>query len=168
MATDRVTVQHWQTFADFTRPADADAYAAGDVITGDTAAPIIFHQCAGDNGQGGVIESVTIIQSVAVATKLNADLFIFNETLTPDDDNAAFTPTDAEMLTLVGYVKCDGTVAANVIIGSGNVAIQIGGLKLPFACTRTDRALYGVLVARNAYAATSAEVFRIKLGVQQS
>ena len=172
MSNDRVYVQHWQTFDGFTRPENTTAYAAGDVVSGATAAVMKFSKCAGQGGQGGSVRSVMIISSADQTTKLDADLWLFDAAPAIADDNAAFAPTDAEILTVVGVVSVVGTTAANTKVGlttgTGNQVFINDGLDIPFACAKTDAALYGILVARNAYTPVSAEVFRIKLGVIQS
>lgn len=169
--------RYHQVWADFTRPADTTAYAAGDVIADSTSAATIltFRGCAGNDDEAGAIHSVLLIDGADQATKLNADLFLFDTAPTSyGNDNAAFTPTDAELQTLVGVISLDGTTAANLKEGDatsgagGNVLIQQTGLNMPFRCAAGSTKLYGVLVARNAYTPVSAETFRLKLGVEQS
>ena len=147
-----------QTFSRFTRPANTTTYAAADVIADSASAATIqtFTGCA-EPGGGGLINSCILIQSAAVSTKLVADLFLFHTAPTAyGNDNAAFTPTDAEMDNCVGVVTIDGSVAGNVKIGSGNVAIQSLNIGIVYKTAVNDGALYGVLVARNAYVPTSA------------
>jgi hypothetical protein len=164
----RVFVQHSQTFDTITRLENTTAYGAGDTITGATPAPLKFSKSAAQAGQGGSIKSVTIISDLAQSTKLDADLFLFDAPPAVTVDNLAFAPTDAEMLTLVAVVSVIGTTAANTKIGGANQAFINVGLDIPFVCARGDSALYGILVARNAYVPGSAEVLRVKLGVQPS
>jgi len=171
MSINRVYVQYTQTFDGFTRPSNTTTYTAGDVIADSASAATIlkFSRCAGEPGQGGFIKSAILIDSSDESTKLNADLFLFNVSpVTYGNDNEAFAPTDAELRDCVGVITLDGTVAANLKAGSGNSVINNFGIDMAFTCTINERALYGVLVARNAYVPTSAEVFRIKLGVLQS
>jgi len=169
MATDRVYIQNSQTFADFTRPANTTTYTAGDVMTDAAALAFKFSRCAGEPGQGGIIKSVTIISSLAQATELDADLFLFDTAPVGfGADNAVDSLTDAEMRNLVGVVSVVGTTAANTKVAAVSQAFINDGLEIPFKCTINDKALYGVLIARNAYVPGNAEVFRIKIGVQQS
>lgn len=165
-----------QVWADFTRPADTTAYAAGDVIANSTSAAtvITFPAAAGSGDNTGTIRSVLLVDGANQATKLNADLFLFNTApASYGNDNGAFTPTDAEMQNLVGVVSLDGTTAANLKEGDatsgagGNVLIQQAGLSIPFRCAAGSRKLYGVLVARNSYTPVSGETFRVKLGIEQ-
>lgn len=169
-------MRYHQTWADFTRPADTTAYAAGDVIADSTSAAttITFPGCAGNADETGRIVSALLMDGANQATKLNADLFLFHTApASYGNDNGAFTPTDAEMNNLVGAISLDGTTAANLKEGDatsgagGNVLIQQTGLSIPFRCVAGSTKLYGVLVARNVYTPVSGETFRIKLGVEQ-
>lgn len=163
------------SYADITRPANTTTYAAADVIaeSASAAEASVFTRCSatGSPSRGGVIRSVTITSSNDQTTKLNSDLFLFSAApVTFGNDNTAFAPTDAEMLTCVAAVHLDGTAAGNSFTGltsSGNWIGVFGGLGLAFECAENDNNLYGVLVARNAYVPISAEVFRIRLGIQQ-
>ena len=156
-------VMRLPTAATITRPANTTAYASGDVITSGTAAALVF----GTDAPAGRVRSATLIDGACQATKLDADLFLFDATLTPDADNAAFTPTDAEMATCIGVISFAGSGAkvGDATSGAdGNVLLQSGVVDLPFVSP--GRALYGVLVARNAYTPVSAETFVIRLGVE--
>jgi hypothetical protein len=172
--TERVLIQHTMTFADFTRPSDTNAYTAGDVVADSTSAATVltFPRCA--VGRNGTIRSALLIDGAAQATKLSADLFLFDTApATYGNDNEAFVPTDAEMKTAIGVISLDGTAAANIKVGDatagagGNCIVQLSGLDIPFQCVPGSSDLFGVLVARNAYTPVSAETFRIKLGIEQ-
>jgi len=145
-----------------TRPDNITAYAAGDVITNATAICLTFPDCAKEKGDSGVITQVTIIDSIQAATPLTGELWLFSATLTPADDNAAFAPTDAQALTCIGVIPFTsaGYLAANsVVVHISN----FGGLT--FQCAADNTSLYGVLVARNAYAPTALETFQVKLHI---
>lgn len=151
--------------AEFTRPSDTTAYAAGDVICNSTSAPTILEFSVGQrNGATGVILRGTLIDSASEATALSAELWLFDTTITMDNDNAAFTPTDAEMKTLVGVLSF---TSRKVGTASDNCEFRSDESNIPFACTSGTRKLYGVLVARNAYTPVSGEVFTVRLKVLQ-
>ena len=166
----RTLTQFVAPYADVTRPEDTTQYGAGDVIadSASAASVLVFPRCSSDGGRGGCIRSAMLVDSSAEATKLNADLFLFNaEPESYGNDNEAFAPTDAEMLTCVAVIALDGTTAANLSIGNGNVVIQNKTIAIPFVTALTDTSLYGVLVARNTYTPVSAEAFRVRLGIEQ-
>lgn len=174
--TERVVIQHTQTFADFTRPADTTGYTAGDVIADSTTAATVmtFPRCAVTQGRSGTIRSAMLMDGAAQATKLSADLFLFDTApASYGNDNEAFVPTDAEMKAAIGVISLDGTAAASIKVGDatsgvgGNCIVQVSGQNIPFQCVPGSSDLFGVLVARNAYTPVSGETFRIKLGIEQ-
>jgi hypothetical protein len=155
--------------ATVTRPADTTAYAAGDVVNAGTGAVITFAGCARANGLGGVIQHATLVDSAAQATKADLELWLFDTTFTADNDNAVFTPTDAELATVV----CVIDMSANVYVGDatagadGNCVHQSDVLNRAFTCEAADDDLYGALVVRNAYTPVSGETFTIQLHILQ-
>lgn len=152
--------------ATFTRPADTAAYAAGDVVNNSTTAPVImtFAGAVNTDFQMGVIAQATLIDSSNVATKLDCELWLFDTTITMDNDNAAFTPTDAELATLVGIIPF-GTSYWKVGDSTSNAVCHVQGLAIPFNVIHASNALYGVLVARAAYTPVSAEAFTVRLHI---
>ena len=139
--------------ASITRPANTTQYTAGDVI-GELMT--FFSE------EAGLVRAGVLIDSAAEATKPDADLLLFDTPPTVAADNSAFAPTDAEMKRCIGVIQFAG---ANFRIGAaGNgviVATAFG--ELPYAAP--GRALYGVLVARNAYTPISEEVFTLRVGI---
>lgn len=151
----------------FTRPANTTAYAAGDVVCDSTSAPTIltFSDIGRYNGDSGLIIGAHMVDSVNQAVKGDFDLLLFDATITMDNDNAAFTPTDAEMLDCIGVIKF---LASNAINGDAAAnLIYMAQLynSIVYQCGSSLPDLYGVLVARNAYTPASAEVFTIGLRV---
>jgi len=153
-----------------TRPADTTAYTAGDAINDSTSAPTVFtfNECVRFEGGSGVIARVMIDDSAAQSTKLSAELWLFDTTYTPDNDNAAITPTDAEMQTVVAVIPVSTSYVGDATSGAGgNVLLTSGVVNVPFKCASGSKALYGMLVARNAYTPVSAEVFNVRLHIYQ-
>lgn len=156
--------------ASVTRPADTTAYAAGDAVTDSTSAPtvITFTNVAKANNGGGTIVSAELIDSANQSTKGIFELWVFDTTVTPDNDNAVFTPTDAELATLVGIIPFDVSYVGDAQSGAnGNAVYQANFLNLPFKAGAASRNLFGLLVVRNAYTPVSGEVFTIRLNVSQ-
>lgn len=153
--------------AAYTRPADTTAYAAGDVVANSTSAATIltFSNMARALGLGGVIQNAALIMSTAAATKLSAELFLFDTAPTMQNDNAAFAPSDSELDKCLGVIVFDGTSTSNGARTTGNgCAIVTGAISLSYQCAATAKDLYGVLVARNAYTPGNAETLRVRLG----
>ena len=154
----------------FTRPADTTAYAAGDAVTDSTTAPTVvtFTNCARANGLSGIISSAIMIDGAAQATKGQFELWLFDTTVTPDNDNAVFTPTDAECATLVGVIEFTTWFVGDATAGAGGNAVSIAkGQNFQFKCGAASRNLFGLLVVRNAYTPVSAEVFTFRLNIAQ-
>jgi hypothetical protein len=158
--------------ATITRPANTTQYAAGDVIDAAAGAGVVFETCASAAGKGGEIFDAILIDSAAPATKLDAELWLFDTAIgTYDNDNVAFSPTDAEMLRWLGVIQF-ATGTAFTAGAAANCAYHAARTYLPmhFNTLRADTTypggLYGVLVARNTYTPISAEVFTIRLRIQ--
>jgi hypothetical protein len=163
--------------ASFTRPNDTNAYTSGDVINNSTSSPLVltFPRATIDAGGNSILQEVILTSSANQATKLDCELWLFDTTITPDNDNAVFTPTDAEMLTIVAVVAIsasswkggDATVGAggNALVVLPNLSIPINTRKSGGAAGATagTNDLYGVLVARAAYTPVAQEIFQATL-----
>lgn len=155
--------------ANFTRPADTTAYASGDVLCNSTSAPVILTFARATNGElsSSMLMSATIISSANQPTKPDLRLWLFDTTVTMDNDNAAFTPTDAEMRTLLQVVAFPASawLAGDASSGAGgNAVCNAQALWLPINTVGGDNAIYGVLTAGAAYTPVSGERFDVRLG----
>lgn len=150
--------------ASITRPDDTTQYAANDVITtATTASTLDFALCNRFTGGGYMIVSAILEDSAAPSTKIDADLWLFSADITDlDADNAPFTPTDAQMETVVGRIAFP---VASFVMGATdtNGAIQVLNLNI----VASANTLYGVLVARNTYTPVGLEKFTVTLGIVQ-
>jgi hypothetical protein len=141
------------TAASFARPANTTTYTAGDVVC--NAATLIFPN--GPASTGSVLQHAVITTSANVATKPDLELWLFSATVAAVADNAAFAPTDAEMLTLVAVVEfptADFKVGLSGAGTSGNAVCE---------ASAQNSELYGQIVVRNAYEPISAEAFKVVL-----
>lgn len=157
--------------ASVTRPADTTQYAAGDVVTSSPAAVLTFSGAGRVNGGSGIVIDALLIDSANQTTKPNLELWLFSQAPAIDDDNAAFTPTDAELANLVGIVQFTTGFVGDATAGAGgNCVLPSERTYLPvfYECAAAVTALYGVLVARNTYTPVSGEVFSVKLKVAQN
>jgi hypothetical protein len=166
--------------ASMTRPADTAVYASGDAVTTSTSAPVVLTitNMGRFNGGGGDIVAATLLDSANQATKPDLELWIFNASPTPDNDNAVFTPTDAELATLVGIIEFKGVTKSyigdatagaggNIIIPGTQAGTTVPRLSIPFVCGASLTSLYGLYVIRNAYTPVSGEIFTVMLSVEQ-
>jgi len=150
-----------------TRPSNTTAYAAGDVISAVTTNDHFTFAGAVRNGTkskqlGGAFVTARLHSSSAVATSLDAELYLFSADIAEVADNSAFAPTDDEMLTCIGVIDFP---TADWKFGTLNSFCQVTNLGIAFKAATTT--IYGQLVARNAYVPTSAEVFTIELIISQ-
>ncbi|MES2180728.1 MAG: hypothetical protein V4493_01340 [Pseudomonadota bacterium] len=144
--------------ATYTRPADTNVYAAGDVLAQSTSAATILTltNMARGAGLGGIIQSVNMIDSSVQSTKPDIDLHIFDTAPTMQNDNVAWSPSDAERLRELCVLTFSG---GNFKSSSNNGSISTGVLSLPYLCVSGSQNLYAIAVVRNAYTPTSGEVF---------
>lgn len=153
-----------------TRPNDTNTYAAGDVITNSTSAgsatAFTFSNVVRKAGGSGTIVAASLLDSANQTLKLLADLWLFHTLPGLDGDNAAFTPTDAEMDNVVAVLPFSAYFVGDATSGAGgNVRLIWSDIPRPFTCASGVRDLYGVLVARNAYVPVAQEIFTPKLGI---
>jgi hypothetical protein len=166
MSDTRVSYKGRTIAANFTRPSDTTAYASGDVVCNSTSAPVIMTFARASADAVSFIQQATLVDSANVATKPDLELWLFDTTITMDNDNAAFTPTDAELRTLIGVIAFptasfkvgDATAGAD-----GNSICDIQGLNIQVNTTPNTNAIFGVLVVRNAYVPVSGERFDVRL-----
>ena len=123
----------------------AGAYSAGDNVGG----LLTFTNAARDGGGGGVIKDVTIVDDASESAQL--ELWLFSETFTAGNDNAVWTPVEAELHNLVTVVT---TVDGTYYTGGATATVCVIEVSRRYDLTGTS--LFGRLVTRSTqtYAAT--------------
>lgn len=178
-------------YAEFTRPNDTTAYAAGDHITDTTTAssvvPLRFPAIRTDNGSG-VFTGARLIKSTDTTTNASFRLWLFAAqpfaAAGYPADNAAITFTYASMARFLGYIDfttfidagsmavAEGLMGRSVapfskryVNDSSNPAVDASSTSgiLPVPASKL---IYGMLEARAAYAPGAQEQFRIWVDVQ--
>lgn len=154
-----VTVQ-----TDVTRPADTTQYAAGDAISDSTSAPtsggFTLTGAARKSGGSGIITDMTIASSNDPATRLSGEVFLFNQSVTNVNDNAAFAVSDSEIKTCVAIVPFALFDAGN------NGFAHVTGLNILFTCSGSANLRF-LIRARNAYTPASSEVITVTAKILQ-
>lgn len=149
---------------DVTRPADTTAYAAGDAISNSTTAPttggFTFTGAARKSGGSGLITDLCVMTSNDPATRLSGEIYIFNQSVTNINDNAAFGVSDTEIKTCVAVIPFSFFDAGN------NGFAQMSGLNILFTCSGSADLRF-LIRARNAYTPASAEVFTFLIKILQ-
>lgn len=153
-----------------TRPANTTQYAAADVISEVTTNDYFtFADVARPGILSGTIKRAILHSSANQATKLDGELWLFRESIGEKADNAAFAPSDAEMLTFIGKIDfaTASWVAGTVTSGAGGNAYCETSPDLEFSTGSLNATkqpvIYGQLVARNTYTPISGEVFTCEL-----
>lgn len=145
-----------------TRQNNAVAYAAGQVVSDAGAVQLLF-PISRAGGLSGMIRELVVVDGSVPGTKLDGELWLFDTQRANEADAAAFAPTVAQLLNLVGVIAIP--VAAWKVGGANGCVNHVTGLSLPFnQITQAETQLYGTLVARNAYtpAALGKIQFRLK------
>lgn len=157
-----------------TRPADTNVYASGDVIATATSggdSTLVFSDVVRDYNtsgqQGAIITDVSIIDSANQTTKLTPELWLFSSSPGDDNDNAVFTPTDAELDNLIAIIPFSNTYVGDATSGAGGNSVYTSDTVNKIVYLTSSNSLYGVIVARNAYTPVSGEQFTVKLRVIQ-
>lgn len=153
-----------------TRPNDTTTYASGEVVNESASAGTnwTFSNCARVAGGSGTIMKVHLDDSALQTLRFQGELWLFDAAPTADNDNAVFTPTDAEQQTVVAVIPLGIQYAGDATSGAGgNCLVTSGVVNEPFKCAAGSTTLYGVLVVREAYIPVAQEVFNIRLFIQQ-
>lgn len=116
-------------------------YATGDFV-GTTSTPISFANAVRTSGGSATIRSITI-SDPAASTAAALELWLFNATVTPPADSAAWNLSDADGLKCVGVIPIPTTAQ---FVSSATGVMHVGALGLQFHCAATT--LFGALVTR--------------------
>ncbi len=129
-----------------TRPADTNAYQAGDELSTSTSAPAVntITGAARFSGGSGIIQGIFLSQSTLWTTRPALEIWIFDTTTTPNNDNAAFAPADADVDTCIGIVPLN-----SVYLGTINQGFDSGLISIPYLTVGSAN-LYFRVVVRNA------------------
>lgn len=149
--------------ATFTRPGDANDYAANDAVSNSTSAPayLTFADIARVNGGSGyIMEAYAAHEKASVTPRLR--LHLFNVAPTPINDNAAlaFTYAIVGAAGYLGYVDFDAMTTNGGTDFSKSQMTKIGKT---FTCASASRALYGMVQTLDIFVPGNAKGFTFKL-----
>lgn len=169
--------------AEFTRPSNATAYTAGDVVSNDTTTTVLmkFANVARFEGGSGIIVKARL------TTDKNNEigqyrlwLYTKDETkVTIPVDNAADTALYADRASVIGFLDfpaaftAAGSDTASVALWTGGVgSATIPSGPLPFICDASRptgaKAIYGKLVNITGTTPASGQKFSVELTVLQN
>lgn len=132
-------------------------YAANDFV-GTSGSPISFANAVRTSGGSATLRAVTISDPAASAAAA-LELWLFNATITPPADSAAWDLSDAGGLLCVGIVSIPTTAQ---FLSSATGVLHVGNLGLQFHCAATT--LFGALVTRGAPTYTGS--LQVKLEIE--
>jgi hypothetical protein len=154
--------------ASFTRPADTTAYVSGDAVNNSTSAPVALQFTGAARGiaKSGMIVSGRLVKQ-GTGTGGTFRLWLFRGTVTPPNDNAAYSIAWADRANRLGYIDFTSWVAgADCAESVGSLS---NGTEQPFsdliANAGDESSLYGILQATAAYTPASGEQFLVELGI---
>lgn len=146
-----------------THSSGTTAYAIGDGWTDSATAPTAtkFLNVVDAVGGYGVIRAVQLFDSAAQSTAGDFKLWIFTAAITLPNDNEAFSPTDAQLLTAVAAIDLSASSYAhvgNATAGAGgNRMYQRTGLELPFVTGAATKDLWYAIEVRSTYTGVASE-----------
>lgn len=147
--------------AEFTRPANTTAYAAGDAVNDSTTAPtpLVFTNIA-SNGRSGYVVGGKLVTDNETVTNGSFRLYLFTESPTMANDNEAYGLLYSEAAALIGSLDftlfVESVAATNAAVAFESVS------RVPFV-SWPGFTLYGVLVAKGAYTPASGQTFHVEL-----
>ncbi len=154
--------------ANFTRPADTTAYAAGDLVANSTTAgsvtPLAFTSAVRGNADGVRIERCRLRKSTTSLTNATFRVHLFESSSTLSvGDNGAFNASGVlSVNNAMAYVGSFAITMANSgsdgAIGFGVPLVGNGMTLQPSATT-----IYGLIEVTGAYTPGNAEVFTVNL-----
>lgn len=118
------------------------SYVTGDFV-GTSGVPMEFALAGRENGSTGWVLGALLENNVAESIAM--ELWLFDATVTPPADSAAWTISDADAKKCIGVLKF---AAADWCLSALNGVVRTAPAAIPFTCAPTSQSLYGCLVAR--------------------
>jgi hypothetical protein len=142
----------------FARPANATAYADGDVISESTSALVLGFEGA---GVGGQITAASVI--MAETDTADLQLIVFDQEPTNFADNAALALTVGDMAKIVGVFNF--LDASKVNAGTNKEIYRADVDPTALSYTSDGGMLYALLITRSAFTPISGATFAVNLSV---
>lgn len=154
---------------DITKSTTTTTYTVGDNWADSATAPVAggytFTGCGRASGGSGIITDAVVSCSVGPALPLQGEIWILDGAwATNDNDNAAFTCVDADVLLLVGVIPFNLAPSA---VGAANAYAHVQGLQFGYTCVGSANLRFKVKV-QNAYVNTASEVLRCRIKCVQT
>lgn len=151
-----------------TRPANTTAYGANDALSDDASSPqaggFTFPSASRLQGGGGIITGLNVISTNDPATLLIGECWVFDDSVTNINDNAAFSLSDTDAVKLIAVIPFT-MLSSEAGSGSNSYSIE-NDLSHVFKCVEND--LHFLVKVKNAYTPASAEELTFRLMVLQN
>lgn len=135
--------------------ASTDAHTSGDVI----AAPQELVDFAREMGRGVLLQSITLIDESDTGAAV--DLVFLNASGSIGAESAAFAPTDAVALTVIGVVS---VTASDYADATNSKIATVGNIGLLMHPTAAATSVWVGLVARGSITPAAADDISIHIG----
>jgi hypothetical protein len=148
---------------ELTRPANTDAYAAGDVVSNNvtTTAMLEFANAAREAGGSGYITGIRVAtDKKSITPRLRVHIFRTNGA-TLSGDNAQWRGVYTDDSKLIGSVDLAAMTTGADTTNSTQSIAQDFTVRLPYTCVATS--LYVVLETIDAFTPTSGQKFSVTL-----
>jgi hypothetical protein len=154
----------------WTRPADATAYTAGDVISNSTVTSTVpfWDNLVANNGDTGYITKIVL--TCSHNTPYSLRLSLYKATITTAPDNAPNTLTDADIVAtnLIALVDIPALTPMNITGGAGGNSATTLTLTTPIPFTTgATKGLFGHFAIATGNATIASAVFDCTLVVQR-
>ena len=150
--------------AEFTRPNDTTAYAAGDAVSTLAGAAMEF-TVSSLAGTRGLIRFMKIIKSGSVTTSASFRILLFTAAPTATADNSALANAWSQRASFVGSFSTPAMTAEGGMATASSWQQQT--TEIPFDLASGSKKLYGLLAAGAAYTPAANEEFRVELYIDQ-
>lgn len=136
---------------------DTNAYTAGDLIGG----KLTLSNATAYTVYSGIISNVVIEDKDAESTDIDVVFFDTDPSTTTFTDNAAFDPSDTDLLNII----CVVSVTTDVTFNDNGLSYALNQ-NCPFR-TPGSNTIYAALVAREAVTYTSSSDLLLRVGILQ-
>lgn len=148
----------WRQVIDLAPTITAGAYSLNDALGG----LLTFANASHGAGESGIIEAIRLVDRAQQRPPL--ELYLFDQAFTAMVDNAAWSPSDADLNNCLGHIVIPADAYSD---NATNSVATVAGLALPYVTVGTYN-LYGQLVIRGGpptFVATSD--LRVRLSVRK-
>lgn len=156
--------------AEFTRPSDTTAYAAGDVVSNSTSSTTLLSisGCARVNAGSGYIVGATVVTNTKSLTP-RIRVHVFNASNpTVSVDNSALQEKYADISKRLGYFDMPAMTTGTDTTNSDMSRAVNFSLRFPFVCAASSTTLYFLFETLDAFTPTSGEKFTLVVNVDQN